>query len=242
MSSIELSIVTGTVDRPESLYRLIASVQALTTVSYELVIADASTEPIKTEWPNVRVLREWPRQGCVKGYNRAFREALGKWVIWLNDDVEVLPNYDRAAIRFMEENPKVGLGAIYYQEAKLPFHVNQHLGMIYANFGIISRQLGNDVGWFGDELQMYGCDNRLTFEVLLAGYGVVDIPESRVIHHSVPDEIRIENQKNRREDNIKFYQMYKMKYDRIRQVYFHYAPQVTWKTLGPNAICRTEQC
>lgn len=196
-----LSLVTGTLNRPESFKRLVDSVIRHTVTPFEMVVSDASAEPYGFPFPdNIRILPERPRLSCVAGYNKAFWECRGKWVIWLNDDAEVCEGYDTEAIRFMQESPRIGLGALHYAEAGGPFHVNSAWGAIYANFGIISRDLGNQVGWFDEDLEMYGCDNSLTLRVLLADRGVADIPAARVLHHSVQDATRAGNQKNRMRD------------------------------------------
>jgi GT2 family glycosyltransferase len=196
-----LSLVTGTVDRKDSFARLVDSVIRHTAVPWEMVVSDASSKPYGLELPgNVRVLEERPRTTCVKGYNRAFRAAAGQWVIWLNDDAEVCSGYDEAAIAFMEAHPEIGLGALHYSECGGPFHVNSAWGTIYANFGIISKELGDQVGWFDDRLQMYGCDNSLSLRVLLADRGVADIEGARILHHSVKDQTRADNQRHRMRD------------------------------------------
>jgi GT2 family glycosyltransferase len=191
-----LSLVTGTRNRLNSLGRLIKSILDYTTLSYELIIADASDEPITVYSPagsNVKILPEHPRLGVSRGYNRAFAMAAGKYVIWLNDDAEVLPGYDVAAVQFMERHPQIGLGALYYKEGQQDFHVNAYLGMTYANFGIMNREFGNSIGWFDEEFPMYGSDNALAFKVLLADKGVAGIRDAQLIHHAVNDIHRQEN-------------------------------------------------
>lgn len=197
-----LSLVTGTLNRPGSFRRLLHSIQTNTSVPWQLIVSDASDVPYVEQADNIVVLPEKPRLGCTRAYNRAFRAAKGEWVIWLNDDAEVLPGYAEAAIRFMEAHPQIGLGALHYSEDGSPFHINSAWGVPYANFGILRRSLGDQVGWFDEDLIMYGNDNSLTFRVLLFGKGVSDIPNARVIHHSEKDQLRIENQKNRRHDNL----------------------------------------
>lgn len=202
-----LSLVTGTRNRERSFRRLLRSIVAHTPVPFELVVSDASDEPIdQSDLPmNVRILPERPRLGCTRGYNRAFREARGQWVLWLNDDVEVCEGYATTAIDFMEAHPEIGLGALYYTDTGngTPLHVNSAWGCLYANFGIIRRELGNQLGWFDDEILMYGNDNSLTLRVLLAGYGVAAIPNTKVIHHYERDAERQknENRTQRMRDN-----------------------------------------
>lgn len=200
---MKLSLVTGTRNRPFDFRRLVDSIERHTPMDWELIVSDASDSPIEHEtvataetWPKIRVLPERPRLGCTVGYNRAFRETSGDWVIWLNDDCEVESGYATAAIRFMQDHSEIGLGALYYADRATgeSYHVNHcHWGMLYANFGVVSRELGNQVGWFDDELTMYGNDNSLTYRVLLVGKGIAGIPEARVLHHSTQDESRREN-------------------------------------------------
>jgi GT2 family glycosyltransferase len=204
-----LSLVTGTLNRPESFKRLLDSIVKNTSVPWELIVSDASDRPYALELPeNVLMLPERPRLGCVKGFNRAFLRATGEWVIYLNDDAEVQAGYAEAAIGFMTQHPSVGLGALHYADRKFDYRVNLGWGMVYANFGIIRRELGNSLLWFDDDLQMYGNDNSLTFRVLIHGLGIGSIPEARIFHHSVQDQLRIDNQHYKQTDNKVITQKY----------------------------------
>lgn len=215
-----LSIVTGTLNREASFERLLKSIQRATASSWELVVSDASDEPYALDLPpNVTMIPERPRQGCSKGYNNAFRRACGDWVIWLNDDCEVLPDYDLDAISFMKRHPKIGLGCLYYSEDDSPFHINSAWQVPYANFGIIKRTLGEHIGWLDPDITMYGMDNAITFRVLDAGYGVAGIPTAKVIHHSEKDQAREENQRTRMRDNAVLQAKYLSKLQHYRDTY-----------------------
>lgn len=196
-----LSLVTGTLNRRDSFNRLVNSIIERTKVDWELVVSDASDEPYPDSYPpNVHIIPERPRRGCVKGYNRAFARTRGEWVIWLNDDAEVMPGYDTAAISFMEKHPECGLGCLYYAENCLPYRINMYREMAYANFGIIKRELGERIGWMDTVVEMYGNDNSITFRTLLAGYGIGTIPNSRIWHHVIIDKYKAENQQFRTPD------------------------------------------
>ncbi len=198
----KLSLITGTYNRPSQCERLIASVLKHTTTPFELIISDASDVPLRVEADErVRLLEERPRVGHCKGYNRAFRAAQGEWLLWLNDDAEVIAGYDVEAIAFMESHPNIGLGALHYSENGGAWHVNSSWNVLYANFGIFRKSLGEQVGYFDEDIHMYGADNSLAFRVLLRGFGIADIPKARILHHSEADAVRAENQKTRLRDN-----------------------------------------
>lgn len=203
---MKLSLVTGTRNRLESFKRMLDSIVTHTTVPWELIVSDASDVSVidSVEIPQkVTVISERPPLGHVKGYNVAFRKAQGEWIIWLNDDAEVCPNYDVEAIRFMEAHPQIGLGALHYCEPEndLPFHVNSAYGCLYSNFGIFKRTLGARIGFFDEDLQFYGADNAFAISILMKGFGIMDIPNARIIHHAVKDSIRQENQQYKLSDN-----------------------------------------
>lgn len=215
-----LSVITGSLNRPDSLQRLVDSFYEHTSVSAELIISDASDVPFITkDTENIKVLPERPRLGCTAGYNRAFREARGKYVIWLNDDATVLPGYDTAAIAFMDAHPEIGLGALYYSNNGGPFHVNSYWDMVYANFGIINREFGERIGWFDEDITMYGCDNSIAFRTLLDNKGIATIPGAMLRHHVVEDEIKLDNQKYREQGSQVLQRKYAYRIDRMKRVY-----------------------
>jgi len=201
----ELSIVLGHLDRPEAFYRLFDSVRAYTQgISWEMVVSEASynrfIDPNKLSGENVTIIKESPRLGHCKGYNEAFRTCRGRWVAWLNDDCEVSPNWASEAIGFMERNPWVGMGALYYCINYEPFYINDYWGMPYSNFGIIDRIYGDSLGWFDECVEMYGADNSLSFKVYLSGKAVRGIPASKIIHRPFMDEHRLVNESKQPRD------------------------------------------
>jgi GT2 family glycosyltransferase len=204
--TVELSVVIGTVDRPDHLQKFVNSVIQHTDIPYELIILDAGINPVdlnKIVIPGypIRVIREPKKLGFAKGYNVGFRAAQGKYVTFLNDDCVVQPHWAVEAVRFMDKTPWCGLGAIYYSNyGDDPYHISEWLGLPYANFGIISKALGDKIGWFDECCYTYGADNSLTFKVLLDGWAIAGIPYSRVIHNPIGDANKISNMDRQPED------------------------------------------
>ncbi len=202
---IELSIITGTVDRPAHLQKFIKSVIKNTDIPYELIILDAGVNhPVEMAWDYkdpIYVIREEKKLGYAAGYNVGFRHAKGKYVTFLNDDCEVQPSWAIESVRFMDRNPWVGLGAIYYSNyGDDPYHISEWLGLPYANFGVISKTLGDKLGWFDEVCFTYGADNSLTFKVLLDGKAIAGIPYSKIIHRPIMDSNKVQNMSKQPED------------------------------------------
>jgi GT2 family glycosyltransferase len=213
----KLSIVTGTVERPQALRRFVGSVfeHATPGIDWELIIADASRNPTFVKHPNVKTIHENPRAGHAAGYNRAFREAQGEYVVWMNDDAIVCKDWDARAISFMERNPWCGLGAIYYSEGGCCFHINSYQGMPYANFGILERSFGEQIGWFDEFCRMYGADNSVAFKTLLAGKGIGACWGSKVEHWPIMDDIKRDNVARQAQDARALMDRYRDKIDEM---------------------------
>lgn len=231
----KLSIVTGTIDRPESFRRMFRSILRHGLVETEVIVVDASEFPYSQRVMDEELIEfgngithghsihEYPPTGVFKGYNIGFRECSGEYVIWLNDDAEVLPGWDKTAIDFMEDHPEVGIGCIYFADKKADgtwksvisdedkkrmvrkeiteneanrepiFEVQSLYGLAYANFGILKKEFGDEIGWFDETLgYSYGCDNAICNEAIIRGFAVVPIPDCRILHHRERDDARAE--------------------------------------------------
>jgi len=193
----DFSLVLGTKDKNkfDTFFNSLFTMQT----SFEVLIADCSEEQflVKQKIDYVYsyikkaknicmygfyVYPEYPPLGYVKGYNKLFKETVGKYVVWLNDDCELLPGWDKIAYDFMEKNPDC-IGAICFADPQPPYRVSIHAGIRYANFGIIKKELGDGLGWFDERLQMYGADTAISLTALQKGLLTLPIPQCRLIHH-----------------------------------------------------------
>lgn len=195
-SSPILSIVFGVVDRVSCVRKLLDSISRNVIVPHEIIVSDAGDNPCEVDWGNAQVFRECPRVGCVKGYNALFRRTTGKYVAWLNDDAEVMPGWDTLTTGFLEAYPKVGVAMSYWKDFGEPkWHWNKAFWDIpYANFGVIRRELGERLGWFDEEVDMYGSDTGLCFKTWAEGLGVVAVRGAKILHYRYQDKHRERNQ------------------------------------------------
>ncbi len=69
---------------------------------------DDSLDWLKTNYPEVGVIRFPENLGFAEGYNRAIQETEAEYVVLLNSDVEVTEGWYEPMLRFMETHPKAG--------------------------------------------------------------------------------------------------------------------------------------
>lgn len=210
----DISIISGTRNRPKSLMRMILSACKEATVPTEIIVADASDEfSGPPDVPNygdhvehVNIFHESPRLGPNKGYNGALRKATGRYQVYVNDDSEFLEGWDKTAIEFMDAHEDVGCGILWWRDPGWKqWNYQTYRGLLFANFGVVRREVGEEVGWFDERevfvpalgrtqgLCFYGNDVGIGLKIIDAGYGVVPIPNCKILHHREQDEERQEN-------------------------------------------------
>lgn len=68
---------------------------------------DDSCEVIKWEFPGVRLIRLSENYGFAEGYNRALKQVEAEYVVLLNSDVEVTPDWLTPMVDYMDAHPEV---------------------------------------------------------------------------------------------------------------------------------------
>ena len=109
---MNVSIVIGTRDRPESLRRCLESIAAQTRPPAEvLIVDDGSLEPRDALAPLIgagiraRYFNKSATPGLTRSRNLGIRESTGEVVMFLDDDVIIEPRYLEAIARVYERHP-----------------------------------------------------------------------------------------------------------------------------------------
>ena len=84
----------------------------LGSADVELVVADngsvdGSLEFLAAEYPQIRLIDLGHNHGFAEGYNLAIAQVDAQYVVLLNSDVEVSPNWLPVLIDYLEKNPEV---------------------------------------------------------------------------------------------------------------------------------------
>jgi glycosyltransferase involved in cell wall biosynthesis len=204
---IEVSIVTGTYNRLQSLQTLVDSIRFSVGIGipYEIIIVDGGSTDGTIQWckdqPDVKLIEHGKLLGAVKAFNDGAYAAQGKYVILANDDIIFINEAIMAAVAFMHDNPYVGIGCFYQDRGGLGWHVatmsasknGKKTSVYYGQVCIVPKELGDLVGWWGDYLRTYGGDNELSCNVVEAGYKILPIPEACIHDGIVDDELRNKN-------------------------------------------------
>lgn len=119
MSAGPLSIQIVTWQSAAVIDACLASLAAQTSRAFEVIVVDnASTdesadrvESWRPHLPALTVVREAVNQGFCGGQNRALARATGDWILFLNPDVELPPQFVADALRVCERVPP-GVGAV----------------------------------------------------------------------------------------------------------------------------------
>lgn len=220
----KIAVVFGTLNRLPFLERALASIPAAVgTLPCEIIVVDGGSDDGTLEYlrervrerAGVRLVEQGERLGAVAAFNAGFRAATAEFVANFNDDAVYVGAVLANAVTLLSADPEIGQVAIPFASdpvnsadelaaaahrtigiAPEVQHVRTHLyGEIpYANFGVVRRELGEQVGWWGDYYQ-YGGDTELSVKVVQAGYriGVLAPAEGYLIHYEVQDHTRIPN-------------------------------------------------
>lgn len=210
-----VSIVIPTYNRIECLKTSIPSILETNYSNYEIILidngsSDGSAEFIKTNFPQVKIIRSSNNLGSAGGYNLGILKAKGKYVATLNDDIEVDPDWLRPLVNIMEKYPDVvGVDSKYldyYDRSRfdtsagagryIDFTGNPILrgrgkedkgqydetARIFTCCTVFRREVFNEIGLFDRDF-FYGYEDvDLSWRINLRGYRILYVPSSRIYH------------------------------------------------------------
>lgn len=169
----KVSVIIPTINRPE-LERAVASVKAQTFTDYELIIEEDPT-----------------RTGSSATRNRGYQKSKGKYVVFLDDDNEFLPDYLKEATYLLDHAPKevggIRVGRIIkYKDFEDYATPTTHTGFDSIDWGFLMRRevlenIKYDENIFGDEDADFGIE-------FAKRYKQIPIDKPLSIAHAETDE------------------------------------------------------
>jgi GT2 family glycosyltransferase len=109
-----VSIVSVNYDQPVVTCEMLESLRKVTYPNFETLIVDngsPKTSPhiIKEKYPEVELIISAENLGFAGGNNIALKQAKGDYILLLNNDTEVKPDFLESLVELMESDKKIGI-------------------------------------------------------------------------------------------------------------------------------------
>ena len=107
-----VSIVSVNYDQPEVTCEMLASLEKVTYPNFETLIVDnasptKSPNIIKEKYPEIQLIISKKNLGFAGANNIALKQAKGDYVLLLNNDTEVKPDFLESLVELMESDKKI---------------------------------------------------------------------------------------------------------------------------------------
>lgn len=171
-----------------------------------------------SEVPNLTIVLNDHNVGPAEGYNIGSKHAKGEYLAFLNNDIEVDPNWLSELVKVMENTPDAGAagckqlllknrsmmddiggyidayGFVYQRCRHGEIDYGQYDDSIATVFRygetalIVRRNVFENIGGFDSKYFMWYEDNDLCWRIHLSGHKIISVP-SAVIYHAVSGSV-----------------------------------------------------
>jgi len=224
-----VSIVIPTFNRFDRLRRCVDKIRQNVSVHAEKIVVVGGFADETRSWArrqgDLRVIFEDKREGAVRAFNKGFRAATGRYVMWLNDDAYPQPGAVEAAVDMVErpDLPDLGMVAFYHNWGS-PRNVLDRVtwggnsyelchvrGYPYANFGLLRRELLERIGFADERFYFFGFDPDLSLRLQInEGLMVLGCREALIHHDEHHDGRKLDDLAVGAEDNARLFAKWKL--------------------------------
>lgn len=212
-----VSIVSVNFNQPELTRIMLESLDKMTYPNWECLLVDnGSTKgdirPLKKDFPDTHLYINPDNLGFAGGNNLAFPHCKGKYILMLNNDTEVHPEFLQPLVQLMEERPDVGVVSpklFYYDDPEVlqfagttrmhpitmrgkkigngikdegQFDQLRETGFANGACMLIRKELLDTLGYMYEPYFLYYEEHDLCSRIERAGYKIMFHPESRIWH------------------------------------------------------------
>jgi GT2 family glycosyltransferase len=213
----KVAVVIVTFNRVKVLKSCLLSLLRNTYKNYEIIIVDnASTDDtaagIRLLFPYVRLLRNEQNLGYTGGNNKGIEYALKQdfeYLLILNDDVAVDPNFLKNLVNVACSNPEIGIACpkvlcfetpnkLFKEYGKYNFYLGisyqplntinrpQETGLVPGASFLIKREVMQKIGLMDENFFLYFDEGDLCYRTREAGFKMMYVP-SAIVYHKVSE-------------------------------------------------------
>jgi len=108
-----VSIITVNYNQSVVTGELLLSLRAITYPNYEIIVVDNGSvenpDHLKESFPEIYLVKTGENLGFAGGNNFGVRVSKGKYLMFLNNDTEVLPGFLEPLVEMMEDDSTIGM-------------------------------------------------------------------------------------------------------------------------------------
>lgn len=208
------SIVIPTWNGQDLLLHAMRSLASQSWRDFETVVVDnGSTDDtvarLRVEHPAARIVQLPANQGFAAAVNAGIRAAAGEIIVLMNNDTEAAPDWLKALVAALDDNPDVAVCA----SRMIDFHDRTRIDSVGVQFGLFASNIGqrqldgpqfarqcdvfgacagaaayrrrvlDQVGLFDESFFAYFEDVDLAARIQLAGHRCLYVPDAVIYHH-----------------------------------------------------------
>jgi GT2 family glycosyltransferase len=190
-----VSVAILTYNRASDVLKAINSAKAqkdTAGIEVEIIVVDNdsdddTSERIRSEHPDVKLIRTHRNLGCPGGRNILYANCSGDAIINLDDDGELDFDVVRGTVELMESD--LSIGVIAFQRVET-FSSNQRhseptltdVPLFSGGVSAFSRKMLTQVGYFPDDYFLLAEEEHLALRIIDAGYRIVYAPNLLMKH------------------------------------------------------------
>src|SRR3989344_2256511 len=117
-----VSIIIVNWNARENLQECLSALFKISYKNYEVILVDNGSKDdsvkfVKSNYPDIKIVESGKNLGFAGGNNLGFKQARGKYVLFLNNDTIVTKDFLEKLVDFMEKRKDVGI-----VQPKILFH------------------------------------------------------------------------------------------------------------------------
>ena len=143
-----VSIITINYNESEVTLDLLDSVRKLSYTNYEVIVVDNASpndnpDKIKENFPEVNLIKSPENLGFAGGNNLGVKQAKGEYLLFINNDTIVPPNFIQPLVETLQKNNRIGMVS-----PKIKFHWDPTL-IQYAGYTPMNKWTirNNSIGY-----------------------------------------------------------------------------------------------